>query len=517
MKRVLLLLFAILASNICDAYNILVVFTLPGKSHGILGAGIVSHLLNAGHEVTYITPLPLKKASPNLQQIDVSNNFDAIDENMFNMKMILNNEAIFNNPLKMMQFTSDLFEMTVKNPNVVKLLNDTNQRFDVVISEWMFNDAYSGIATVFDCPFIWFSTIEPHWIILSLIDESTNPAYVPDSSSSIVPPFNFQERVTGLFFQLLGTAMKTFYSDGLDENQFQNLIGPYITKRGKVIPGYREVQSNISLVLGNSHVSLGQATRLPQNYKPIAGYHINNEVEPLPDDLKKLLDNAKNGLIYFSLGSNLKSKDLPDELKRGFLKIFRGLKQTVLWKFEDDTVDLPKNVHTVQWAPQRSILAHPNCILFITHGGLLSTTEAVHFGKPIIGIPVFGDQFTNIERAVNKGFAVKVPLSYTMVDELKVAIETVLSNPEYKNRVKELSAIYHDRPVPPGKELVHWVEHVIRTGGAPHLRSPALHVPLYQKFYLDLLALIVAITIVAIKILLRVFKTNKKDLKKKNK
>lgn len=59
----------------------------------------------------------------------------------------------------------------------------------------------------------------------------------------------------------------------------------------------------------------------------------------------------------------------------------------------------------------------------------------------------------------------------------------------YMEKAKEVSRLYHDRPVPAGKEIVHWVEHVVATGGALHLRSPALMLPWYQKMYLDLLAL----------------------------
>ncbi|XP_052756326.1 UDP-glycosyltransferase UGT5-like [Galleria mellonella] len=519
MDRWLCLFLAVAAfSNICDAYRILVVFPSPGKSHNILGVNVVKHLLKAGHEVTYITPFPVKNPHPKLQQLDVSDNFDLLDEKTLDVKTLLNKEISFDSPITMFEITNDFFAKTIQNPNVVKVFNDTSQKFDVVIAEWMYNDAYSGIATLFDCPFIWFSTIEPHSIILSLIDESTNPAYVPDSLSSNIPPFNFKERVSGLFFQLLSSAFKTFYWNGVAEREFERLLGPYLIQRGKAIPSFSDVNYNVSLVLGNSHVSLGQAIRLPQNYIPVGGYHIDSDVKPLPEDLKKILDNAKNGLIYFSMGSNLKSKDLPDELKRGFLNIFSNLKQTVLWKFEEAIPNLPKNVHIVQWAPQPSILAHPNCVLFITHGGLLSTTETVHFGKPIIGIPVFGDQFTNMERAVKKGFAIKVTLSYTMLDEFKAAIDEAISNPKYRNKAKELSAIYHDRPVSPGKELVHWVEHVVRTRGAPHLRSPALHVPFYQKFYLDLLGIIVAILSVIVIVSKRVLKLKckkKENLKKK--
>lgn len=73
-------------------------------------------------------------------------------------------------------------------------------------------------------------------------------------------------------------------------------------------------------------------------------------------NLQKLLDEAKDGVIYFSMGSNLKSKDLPQQLKDDFLKLFGSLKQKVLWKFEEELPNLPKNVQILQWAPQKSIL-----------------------------------------------------------------------------------------------------------------------------------------------------------------
>lgn len=61
----------------------------------------------------------------------------------------------------------------------------------------------------------------------------------------------------------------------------------------------------------------------------------------------------------------------------------------------------------------------------------MSTTEAIHFGKPVIGIPVMADQNTNVNIAVQKGFGKRVDLSYTMADDLKEAIEDILSNPTY--------------------------------------------------------------------------------------
>lgn len=79
-----------------------------------------------------------------------------------------------------------------------------------------------------------------------------------------------------------------------------------------------------------------------------------------------------------------------------------------------------------------SILAHPNCVLFISHGGRLSITEAIYFGVPIIGIPLLMDQFANVGKAVSKGFAKQVQLSYDMADNLRDAIEDILTNSRYR-------------------------------------------------------------------------------------
>ncbi|KOB69342.1 Phenol UDP-glucosyltransferase [Operophtera brumata] len=57
------------------------------------------------------------------------------------------------------------------------------------------------------------------------------------------------------------------------------------------------------------------------------------------------------------------------------------------------------------------------------------------------------------------------------------------------------------------------------TGGAPHLRSPALLVPWYQKFYVDLLVLLIAAWFILKIVLKRVWRTvsgTKVDVKKKS-
>ncbi|CAH2054210.1 unnamed protein product, partial [Iphiclides podalirius] len=98
-----------------------------------------------------------------------------------------------------------------------------------------------------------------------------------------------------------------FY-ENLEKRTYEEFFTPIVEKRGRSLPPYEELRYNASFIFGNSHVSLGQAVTLPQNYIPIAGYHIQQDIKSLPKYLKKILDDAKYGVIYFSLGSNLKSK-----------------------------------------------------------------------------------------------------------------------------------------------------------------------------------------------------------------
>ncbi|KAL0820067.1 hypothetical protein ABMA28_006012 [Loxostege sticticalis] len=507
MKLPIAVLLATLCLHVGDSYRIMVVFPLPGKSHTILGDGIVRHLAAAGHEITYVTPSPRKIGPKNVRYIDVSENYNNFPTDTMNLKHFMESEPMDTKFVleTMLKFHNETYHC----PNVREIFFDPNQQFDLVIAEWMFSELNAGFGAILGAPFIWVSTTEPHWLVLRLIDEASNPAFSADIMGSGLPPFSFKERVSQLFTQIFVRGLKFMDSS---EGKIYSSLAPYFKARGREQPPLQEIAFNASLMFGNSHVSLGQAVTLPESYKAIGGYHIDSKLPPIPEDLQKVLDNAKHGVIYFSMGSNLKSKDLPDELKKSLLKMFSELKYTVIWKFEEVLPGVPDNVHIIQWAPQTSILAHPKCVLFITHGGHLSTTETVHFGKPIIGIPVFADQFINVDRAVAKGFAKRVDLSMTMADKLKVAINEILQDPKFTAKVKELSFIYHDRPATPGAELVHWAEHVIKTRGAPHLRSPALDVPFYQKMYLDLLALIVAVLLVIRTAVLRIFK--KKPSKK---
>ncbi|KAM3962155.1 UDP-glucosyltransferase 2-like [Aphomia sociella] len=509
-----LCLAVILTCNSCLAHKFLLVFPIPGRSHGILGEGFVRNLLKADHEVVYITAVPLNETNSRLRQIDVSENIKLYPEFIFKIEWIMKTPMKLTDAWMHLMITYNMSVSTINNADVQRLMMDTSENFDAVIAEWLYSELYAGFSAVFNCPLIWSSSMEPHNWVLSLIDDYANPAYTTDNLSLSSPPFTFMERIIELW-KILWTLINKWFLNFKEIESYNILYGPAASKRGITLPPFNEVKYNGSLMLGNSHVSTGQNIRLPQNYKSIGGYHLREDLPKLPKQLQEILDNSKHGVIFFSMGTMLKSKYFPDDLKIDLIKMFGSLKQEVIWKLEDHNESLPKNLHIVQWAPQSSILAHPNCVLFITHGGLLSVTEAIHFAVPFIGIPMYGDQYINVIKSEDRGFAKQTNL-HDGVNDLKSSIEDMLNNSSYRDKMNEFSFIYHHRPASPSKELVHWVEHVVRTRGAPHLRSPALHVPFYQKMYLDLVALIV-LSILIIKRIIRSYLLPKRtiDLTKK--
>ncbi|GBP21513.1 Ecdysteroid UDP-glucosyltransferase [Eumeta japonica] len=483
--KLFLLLSLVYAS---DAYRILVVFPMPGKSHSILGQGFVDTLSQAGHEVTYITAFPYEKPPANVRQVNISSVIDNVPSDILKITNLVNSPFRAHMAALM---GPGMMVTLLDHENVQEFLADTTQKFDVVIVEWFYTSLLAGFASIYKAPLIWVSSMDPHWQVLEIVDEPSNPAYTASVLTKATPPFGFFDRVNELFMQLYVKFLTIIANFVLARPTYNKHFVPAFEKRGMIPPGYDEMAHNGSFMFFNAQPVLSIGQRLTQNTRYIGGYHIDPDTKPLPENLKKIFDNAKNGVIYFSMGSNLKSKDMSDYTKRGLLEMFGTLKQTVLWKFEEELRDLPHNVHIVKWAPQPSILSHPKTVLFITHGGKLSTIEAIHYGVPVIGVPIFGDQFANMDQAVLKGYGIKVDYEEDLAKPLRAALDEMLSKPSYAEIAKRISTIFHDVIASPRQELVHWVEHVVRTQGAPHLRSIALHVPWYQKIYLDLIAVTV--------------------------
>ena len=152
-----------------------------------------------------------------------------------------------------------------------------------------------------------------------------------------------------------------------------------------------------------------------------------------------------------------------------------------------------------------SFLAHPNVKVFISHGGLIGTQEAVFNGVPLIGVPIYGDQYNNLLLAQEAGFG-KI-LQYHEINEatLEKTLLEVVYNDNYIIKARERSRIFKDRPMNALDTAMFWIEYVIRHKGAEHMKNPARNMSwiTYNMFdvYIFIISIIIGISLVIITIL----------------
>ncbi|KAL0808474.1 hypothetical protein ABMA28_012927 [Loxostege sticticalis] len=475
------------------AHHILCVLPVPSRSHNHLAKGIVDSLLDAGHEVTWATPYPQKTTKRNLKQIDLSaaqKLTDGID-----MSKDSNRKQ---GPAFVKTFSRNISTVVMQSQELRDAV--VNVQYDAVVTEWFFSDFEAGFAAVQKVPWILLSGVTMHPHMEMLLDEVRSIPTHPLMFHDFDVPMSLWERLTNSFVYGLMSISNwvDYYSD---EAFYQAHFGPLAKARGQTLPPYSEALHNVSILLVNSDPSIDAPRSLPPNVVYVAGYHIEANPAPLPQDLQTLLDSSPKGVVYFSMGSVLKSSLFPEKFIRELLKVLGELPYTVLWKFEKELTGVPKNVHVRAWFPQASILAHPNIKVFITHGGLLSTLEATNAGVALLAVPVFGDQPSNAARAVRAGVARKVDFSYDMAEELKKELNEMLSNDKYQKRAKYVSKLFRNRPVAPSKLVSHYIEVAIESKGAYHLRSPSKLYAWYERWMLDQLAVLAAILYLIVKVL----------------
>lgn len=209
-----------------------------------------------------------------------------------------------------------------------------------------------------------------------------------------------------------------------------------------------------------------------------------------------------------------------------FSDAFKKLKQRVLWKYEDNSLaaEMPSNVMIQKWMPQNDILAHPNVILFISHGGLFGTAESLYHGVPLLLVPFFGDQFRNAHRIKMGGYGEFLNHHELTEQIVHAAINGIISNSNYLNKAKHTSAVFHENLVSPMDEAMFWIEHVAKFKGAKHLKSHAVNMSwftylLVDVFLVNLLAVLLVVFVLnrLIGMIFRRKTIVKKDSEKKRK
>ncbi|XP_002063665.3 UDP-glycosyltransferase UGT4 [Drosophila willistoni] len=506
-----------------EGAKILAVYAFPGKSHYMMHTALIRELIEHGHQVTMIAAFSLEQhhLGSNYTEIliepvydfwhDVKLNFGA--QHLFELTRMTNYDF-----LQMLEIIGlKTTEHALRQPRVRDLINakETKGVFDLLLAEQFYQEAFLALAQVYQIPVVTTSTLGYENHMSQMMGLITPWSFVPHGFMPFTDRMSFWERVKNSYASLyedLDRLLNYFPKmDALTEQHF----GPVLD--GKV-PKVRHMERQISAMLLNSHAPLTTARPTVDTMIPVGGMHI-YPPKTLPPDMQSFLDGATDGVIFFSLGSNVQSKDMPEDMLHLFLDVFASLKQQrVLWKFEDKRLgQLPENVMIRKWFPQADILAHKNVRVFITHGGLFGTQEGVHYAVPMLGIPFYCDQHLNMNKAVLGGYAISLHFQSITKDILTQSLLQLLHNVTYKENVQRVSRIFRDRPVEARKNAVYWIEYVIRHQGAAHMRSAGLDLNWVQFYLLDVIAFVVSIVLVSLFGLWLVIRHFKGADKKQNK
>jgi MGT family glycosyltransferase len=142
-------------------------------------------------------------------------------------------------------------------------------------------------------------------------------------------------------------------------------------------------------------------------------------------------------LVYFSLGS-LGSADV--SLMRRVIDCLAATPHRYIVSKGPlhAEIELAPNMWGAEFLPQTSII--PVVDLVITHGGNNTTTECLHFGKPMIVLPLFWDQYDNAQRVAELGLGVRLN-TYGFTDgEMHAALTKLLGDAALGGRLARAAA-----------------------------------------------------------------------------
>ncbi|MBY0199590.1 macrolide family glycosyltransferase [Priestia megaterium] len=163
------------------------------------------------------------------------------------------------------------------------------------------------------------------------------------------------------------------------------------------------------------------------------------DVETLP-----LKSSPSNKLVFISMGTVFNQQ--PDLYTTCF-KAFQKSKATVVLSVGKQTdirqfKDIPPNFIVRNYVPQLEILQQAD--VFITHGGMNSSSEGLYFGVPLVVIPVMGDQPIVANRIEELGAGLQLNRQELDAITLRNTTEQVLSNSSFKERSLEIGKSLRD-------------------------------------------------------------------------
>ncbi|EYB99345.1 hypothetical protein Y032_0123g1153 [Ancylostoma ceylanicum] len=331
------------------------------------------------------------------------------------------------------------------------------------------------------------------------------PSYMPAAAGVTDDSSSLSTRTTNLFFTFLSWYMQTSMASAAEQAMVERL--------GSTAKPIWEIVSDMNWILTNSEPLLDFAKPTLNSVVGLGGIGV-PEAKPLSKEWNDVLS-LRRATVLISFGSVAPSINMPEEMKRAIIDVVKSYSNiTFIWKYEQPDDPLVANVQNLfvsKWTPQSDLLADDRLSLFITHGGAGSMMEAATHGKPLIVVPLFGDQTRNAKLVEKYGFGILLEKS-RMVQSAVIhdAIDKVLNDNKYHYAAVRIRRLLSRRPISPKEKLVKTIELVAEFGNLPEQRVAGRNLGFIVYYNIDLI-LILAFTLVSIcgmfsYLLLRIFR-----------
>ncbi|KIH61780.1 UDP-glucoronosyl and UDP-glucosyl transferase [Ancylostoma duodenale] len=491
-----LLLLSLLA---CNGYKFLVYSPIFGYSHTNFMGAIADTLTEAGHDVTVLMPV-----------------MDYEQQDKTGLKLTKKIVRVPTDPRMAQNMTKSFTcqcERVFNDEALLKQLEE--EKFDVGIAE-AFNICGLGVFELAKIPasIATFSGVHMD-SIAEAIGEPITPSYVPGAMATAGDRMNFVDRFKNILDVVFG---RQFFI-----NVFESEIEAFRKKFGSEFKGYEQLLADASYVITNSNPYLDYPRPMLHKTVSIGGVavSIDSKKNKLSAEWDAIL-NQRNTTVLVSFGSVAKAIYMPDEYKNTLLKVFESMPDTTfIMKYEEEgskMADHLPNVHLSTWFPQNALLADPRLTAFVTHGGLGSTTELAHQGKPAVLIPIFADQPRNARMlAKHGGGIVLTKFDLESPEKLRDSLLKIFNDASYARNAKRLSEMLLNQPISAKQLLIRHCEFAAKFGRLPNLDPYGRQLSFMQYYLLDVILAVVSVIVVVVyvsfKLLGRCFRISVKTKK----
>ncbi|XP_030383419.1 UDP-glucuronosyltransferase [Scaptodrosophila lebanonensis] len=499
---VLQLLALLSCSALCA--NILAVLPSVWKSHYLFGRRLMQQLVEGpqNHSVTIISPHAAESGVDeelaNIREIRI----EGLMVNWLDMGMSFEAEEMRAQSV-MERFTRLIYagttnvDLLLSDAQVRKLLT-SGERFDLLVVDLFLSDALLGLAFYYGIPTV---AISPTGANSWLNNMFGNPQASSLDPSNFLP---FTERMTtsqrlvntlmSMFERLTYNFFHMISQQSVYSKHFEHLVSQ--SSDARPLPHYRDLAKNLSLALINSHAVLHYPRAYLPNMLEVGGLHLMTPQKlHLPNHLREFVEAAPSGVIYVSLGADVRIDELPHEKIAVLLDAFSHLKEfhfLLKWESDEFFDQLPENVMINSWWPQAAILAHPQVKVFISSCGVLSTLESIVGNTPLLAIPILAEQEVLAKRLQLQGASLTLNYDALSYDAIVQGIRQLTLNDSYVQRLKEL----HRRLRTGTGDLdtlsraLQQIELVLQSNGADYLKSHANTLNFWRAEGLDVIAII---------------------------